>query len=248
MKQASFVKETTTTTGTGTLSLDGAVAGFRSFLSADQIAGGDWVSYLIKAADGITWELGIGQLTAGTPDTLTRAVVLESSNAGALVNLPAGTHNVGCAPQPSLIGRHFGMERALSANQTLSGGATTACDLATEYFNNGCTYDGSAKQLIAPVWAEYVQVTGVASLGSGTAGDSVRVLLTTQYANGATQYWGGIVEVGSSGLAQANVSTPVLQQSFPGTEMRVSMTVQTLSANGITVNATGTSVKLTVLG
>lgn len=82
------VKETTTTTGTGTVTLAGAVSGFQSF---SVIGNGNTTYYTIT--DGTNWEVGIGTYTSsGT--TLSRDTVLESSNAGALVNFPAGTKDV----------------------------------------------------------------------------------------------------------------------------------------------------------
>ena len=63
---ADRVKETTTTTGTGTVSLGGAVTGFRAFSSA--FASGTEVYYCIT--DGTNWEVGYGAATTGTPWTL----------------------------------------------------------------------------------------------------------------------------------------------------------------------------------
>jgi hypothetical protein len=82
------VQETTTTTGTGTITLAGAVTGFQSF----SVIGDANTTYYTIAA-GSEFEVGIGTYTAsGT--TLSRDTVLESSNAGALVNFSAGTKSV----------------------------------------------------------------------------------------------------------------------------------------------------------
>lgn len=90
MAYADRVQETTTTTGTGTITLAGAVSDYQSFQSA--FATGSKIRYVI---DGLTdWETGEG--TLATTTTLSRDLVYESSNAGALVNLAAGTHNVRC--------------------------------------------------------------------------------------------------------------------------------------------------------
>jgi hypothetical protein len=86
------VKETTTTTGVGTVSLAGAATGFRSFVAAG--GGGNSYFYVIESPGGSEFEGGIGTVTAGTPDTLSRTTVLFSSNGGALVNFSAGTKNV----------------------------------------------------------------------------------------------------------------------------------------------------------
>lgn len=87
---ADRVQETTTTTGTGTVTLGGAVTGYRTFTSA--ITTGAKVRYAIVVSGGTDWEVGDGTLlTAGT---LSRDNVYSSSNAGALVNFSAGTKNV----------------------------------------------------------------------------------------------------------------------------------------------------------
>jgi len=84
------VKETTTTTGTGTLTLAGAVAGFNSF---SVVGDGNSTYYSIVEESGTDWEVGIGTYTA-TGTTLSRDTVLESSNAGSLVNFGAGSKEV----------------------------------------------------------------------------------------------------------------------------------------------------------
>lgn len=90
---ADRVKETSTTTGTGTLSLAGAETGFRTFVAG--IGNGNSCWYVIE--DGADWEVGIGTVTDATPDTLSRTTILASSNGGAAVNWSAGTKYVYCA-------------------------------------------------------------------------------------------------------------------------------------------------------
>lgn len=86
------VQETTTTTGTGTLTLGGAVTGYQSFTA---IGNGNTTYYAIYGSGSTEWEVGIGTYTAsGT--TLSRDTVLASSNSGSLVNFSAGTKNVWC--------------------------------------------------------------------------------------------------------------------------------------------------------
>ena len=81
------VQETTTTTGTGTVTLAGAVTGFQSF---SVVGDGNTTYYAITS--GTDFEVGLGTYTAsGT--TLSRDTVLESSNSGSKITL-AGTSNV----------------------------------------------------------------------------------------------------------------------------------------------------------
>ena len=82
------VQETTTTTGTGTVTLAGALTGYQSFAA---VGNGNTTYYCIT--DGTNFEIGLGTYTSsGT--TLSRTTVLSSSNSGNLVNFPAGTKNV----------------------------------------------------------------------------------------------------------------------------------------------------------
>ena len=110
------VQETTTTAGTGTVTLGGAVLGFQTFAI---IGDGNTTYYAI--ADPITgdWEVGIGTYTAsGT--TLSRTTVFESSNSGSLVVFAAGTKNVFCT---------YPAERAVYLDA--AGSAVTLLDIGT---------------------------------------------------------------------------------------------------------------------
>jgi len=85
---ADRVKETTTTTGTGTVTLAGAVVGFQSFAV---VGDGNTTYYTITST--ADWEVGVGTYTAsGT--TLSRDTVLASSNSGSLVNFGSGEKEV----------------------------------------------------------------------------------------------------------------------------------------------------------
>jgi hypothetical protein len=82
------VQETSTTTGTGTFTLAGAVTGFQSF---SVIGNANTTYYAIVG--GAEWEVGLGTYTSsGT--TLSRTTILESSNGGTAVNFSAGTKSV----------------------------------------------------------------------------------------------------------------------------------------------------------
>lgn len=84
------VSDTTTTTGTGTVTLSGtAPDGYRAVTDAH--TNGATVRYAISL--GAEWEVGEGVFTT-SGNTLTRAAVLASSNAGSLVNFSAGTKTV----------------------------------------------------------------------------------------------------------------------------------------------------------
>lgn len=84
------VKETTTTTGTGSITLSGAVTQFVSFASRFELTIPFY--YAVVGQTGTEWEVGWGYLI--NPTTLVRLRVDESSNADAAVNFSAGTKDV----------------------------------------------------------------------------------------------------------------------------------------------------------
>ena len=83
------VKETSTTTGTGTFTLDGAVTGFETFSSA--IGNTNTTYYAIVNTVNAEFEVGLGTVGAGT---LARTTIISSSNSDSAVDFAAGTKNV----------------------------------------------------------------------------------------------------------------------------------------------------------
>lgn len=87
---ADRVKETSTTAGTGTFTLAGAVTGFQSFSA---VGNGNSTFYCIASQSLSEWEVGVGTYTSsGT--TLSRDTVLSSSSGGSKVSFSAGTKDV----------------------------------------------------------------------------------------------------------------------------------------------------------
>jgi hypothetical protein len=88
--QADRVKETTTTAGTGTITLAGTSTGYRTFASVMSV--NDTCHYAIVDNTTGEWEVGVGTLASST--TLTRTTILESTNANAAVSFAANTKDV----------------------------------------------------------------------------------------------------------------------------------------------------------
>ena len=86
---ADRVKETTDTTGTGTYSLSGGLAGFQTFNSA--IGNGNTTYY--TCTDGNNFEIGIGTYTS-SGNTLARTTILKSSNSNSAVNWGVSTKDI----------------------------------------------------------------------------------------------------------------------------------------------------------
>ncbi|CAB4123715.1 hypothetical protein UFOVP48_68 [uncultured Caudovirales phage] len=90
---ADRVQETSTTSGTGTLTLNGPVSGYQSFGTG--IGSNNQTYYTIYDSTAFTWEVGIGTYTAGSPNTLSRTTVLSnSSGTTALISFAANTKSV----------------------------------------------------------------------------------------------------------------------------------------------------------
>ena len=118
------VKETSTTTGTGTLTLAGAVTGFETFTA--NLSDGDTTYYC--CTDNTDFEVGLGTFTAsGT--TLARTTILASSNSGSAVNWSAGTRTVFCTLPAAKTVFLDGSNVANISNLKLASGATVTAIL-----------------------------------------------------------------------------------------------------------------------
>ena len=179
------VKETSTTTGTGTITLGGASAGFQSFTA---IGDGNTTYYTIYDQPADAWEVGIGIYTAsGT--TLSRDTVLSSSNAGSLVNFGVGSKSVFCtnpadravyqdAAGDYPVQNTFGTLNAttvVATTATLTNGTVSTTPSADTDIANKTYVDSVAAQGVhyhAPVRVESPSTTGNlnTTYNNGTSG------------------------------------------------------------------------------
>ena len=113
------IKETTSTTGTGTLTLAGAVAGYQAF---SVLGNGATTYYALTDANGTAWEVGLGTYTtSGT--TLARTTVLDSSNSGSKITLTSGTHDVFVTYPAGKAGfNDQGISKTFTASGTITAG------------------------------------------------------------------------------------------------------------------------------
>jgi glycine rich protein len=111
-KLYNLARMSTTTTGTGTITLGSAVGGYLTFAQAG-VANGETVSYAIK--DGANSEIGAGvYISSGT--TLTRSVT-KSTNSDAAINL-SGAAEVFITPRKEDL---LSVSETQSANQVYAG-------------------------------------------------------------------------------------------------------------------------------
>jgi len=88
------VKETTTSTGTGTVNLAGAETGFETFVAG--IGNTNTTYYAIVHQSADEFEVGLGTVSDASPDTLSRTTIISSSNSDSAVNFSSGTKDVFC--------------------------------------------------------------------------------------------------------------------------------------------------------
>ena len=136
------VKQTSTSTGTGTINLTGTETGFETFVTG--IGDGNSCFYAI-ANDGTSeFEVGIGTVTDAATDTLSRTTVISSSNSDNLVDFTAGTKTVFCT---------YPAKRAPSAAMT-----------ATTYITTHNSTISDSQTIDSGVLAGPVSVTGTVTV------------------------------------------------------------------------------------
>jgi hypothetical protein len=252
---ADRVRDTTTTTGTGTVTLSGtAPTGYQTFGTA--VGNGNTTYYTISG--GSQWEVGLGTYSSTGP-TLTRDTVLSSSNGNALVNFSAGTKevfvtypagkavyedgsdNVGIgtsAPSekfqvnPVAAG---GSTFYVSGYDTGSGGANTNAEAYLENYNN----DGYAGAFAV----KYARGTK-ASPTAVQSGDFLGALAFVGY-DGTTNRTRVLIEGKVDGTVSAgNIPTAILfnngSNTFPTEKMRIT------SAGNVGIGTTTPSAKFQV--
>jgi hypothetical protein len=226
---ADRVQETTTTTGTGTVTLAGAVSGYQSFSA---VGNGNTTYYTIADQSGTNWEVGIGTYTSsGT--TLSRDTVLSSSNAGSLVTFTAGTKNV-FVTYPS--------SRSVYVNGTTVTPANSGV-LPVGSGGTGVTTTPTNGQLLVGNGTNYT----VATLGSGTGISTTTGAGTLQINNtGVTSAVAGTAISVSASTGAVTITNSGVTSAVAGTGISVSGATGavTITNSGVT-SITGTSNQIT---
>ena len=162
------VKETTTTTGTGAVSLAGAVTGFETFAAG--IGNSNTVYYCIAHQDQAEFEVGLGTLDGDSSD-LTRTTVISSSNSDSAVNFSSGTKDVFCTlPASKLIFEDANNDATVGRNLTVTGDLTVSGDditLATNTSGAALIGDGTNFNPVAISGDITIAANGTAAIGSG---------------------------------------------------------------------------------
>ncbi len=162
------VKETTTTTGTGAVSLAGAVTGFETFAAG--VGNSNTTYYCIAHQDQAEFEVGLGTLDGDSSD-LTRTTVISSSNSDSAVNFSSGTKDVFCTvPASKLIFEDASNDVTIGRNLTVTGDLTiTGDDITMNTNTSGAALigDGTNFNPVAISGDITIGTTGTAAIGSG---------------------------------------------------------------------------------
>jgi hypothetical protein len=234
-QNADRVRETTTTTSTGTYSLAGAVTGFRTFVAG--IGTTNTCFYTVE--DGTNWENGIGTVTSGTPDTLARTLILSSSNAGAAVNWGAGTKNVFCGPSATYA--DFNPKAvSLAADHTLSSVTGSAVSMP---FNNVLpgTYIFQYYLLVQSATTTVSPMLGINFTGTA----AVKAFRLRYPGTGTTAITGVADDVGANtgqieeSMEQNAFSTTTPNMGFTGGVATINTNILVMIEGLIIVTATG---------
>ena len=151
------IKETTTTTGTGTYTLGGAVSGFETFTA--NLSNSDTTYYC--CTDGTDFEVGLGTFTSsGT--TLARTTIISSSNSNNAVSWSSGSRDVFCTLPGSkavVLDANGALSTGITVQDEGSGLSTTATTL--NFVGSGIVASGTGA-------TKTITVTG-GGIGTSTA-------------------------------------------------------------------------------
>jgi len=208
------VKETSTTTGTGTFDLAGAETGFESFVSG--VGTGNSTYYAISNDGTTEFEVGIGTVTDATPDTLSRTTIISSSNSDALVDFSAGTKTVFCTlpasrtPSAGMTAQTFvnTHNSTISDDQTLDSGVLAGgnyimskieVDTIAPQSGTQITLGESGDTITIPAGATFDASSGTLTLADGS-------VTNAKLANSAITINGSSVSLGGSTTIETGTS------------------------------------------
>jgi hypothetical protein len=161
------VKETTTTTGTGAVSLGGATTGFEAFSAG--VGNSNTTYYVIAHQTANEWEVGLGTLDGDSSD-LTRTTVISSSNSDSAVDFAAGTKDVFCTmPASKLVFEDANNDATVGRNLTVTGDLTISGDdltMATNTSGAALIADGSNFNPVVISGDVSIATNGAASLAA----------------------------------------------------------------------------------
>jgi len=172
------VQETSTTSGTGTLTLAGAVPGFQTFSSS--IGNGNTTFYTIYDNVAQAWEVGIGTVGAGT---LSRDTVLSNSSGGTSPLTLAGNSSSVFCTYPAEKSVNLNASGNVSPLGTISSGTWQGSTVAVAYGGTGVTASSGANSVVLRDANQNINVNRVNQSNTNTtaAGGTTALTVASSY-------------------------------------------------------------------
>jgi hypothetical protein len=168
------VQETSTTSGTGTLTLAGAVPGFQTFSSS--IGNGNTTFYTIYDNVAQVWEVGIGTVGAGT---LARDTVLSNSSGGTSPLTLAGNSSSVFCTYPAEKSVNLNALGNVSPLGTISSGTWQGSTIGVAYGGTGVTTSSGANSVVLRDADQNITVNRVNQANTNTTAAGSTTALTT---------------------------------------------------------------------
>lgn len=192
---AERVQETTTSTGTGNISLGGvpsSPAGRVTFVTG--VGNANLCKYLIDDNAG-NWEIGVGTVTSGAPDTLSRDRIIDSSNGGSIVNFTSGQKDVkAIVTGEDIPGQSaFFAPGGAAATDATGDDTIVTVDFGSETTDVGDDYNSGTSTFTAPfagIYQFHSTVIYSAPTADWTTGHDIATLHF--FLNGTTEF-GGVI-------------------------------------------------------
>jgi len=157
-------KETTSTTGTGTLTLTGAVSGFVAVADATNGLTSNGDTGWFCAENGAEWEVFLGTRVDATH--LARTTVISSSNSGSAVSFTSAPTVFSTVPGAKLSAGGPAFSAYLTTtNQTVTTGVEAKVTLNAELFDTAGCFDSTTNYRFTPNVAGYYAVSFAVNMG-----------------------------------------------------------------------------------
>ena len=205
---ADRVRESSTTTGTGPMTLAGAVIGYQSFGTA--IGAGNTTYYTISNPGVNEWEVGIGTVGSGT---LARTTVLASSTGTSLVSFTAGSKDV-FVTYPA-EGAVFADNAITLTNKTISGSSNTLSNIGNSSLTNSSVTVGSTNIALGGTATTLAGLTSVTAttFNGALSGNATTATTATNLAGGAASQIPYQSSTGTTTFIANGVSGQVLKSN-----------------------------------
>lgn len=232
------VQETTTTSGTGTLTLAGAVAGYQAFSSA--IGNGNTTFYTIYDNIAQVWEVGIGTVGAGT---LARTTVLSnSSGTTSPISLPGNAAAVFCT-YPAEQSVNLDASNNVSALGTIGSGTWQGTTVGVSYGGTGVTASSGANSVMLRDANQNVAVNRLNQSNTSTAAAGSITALTA-----ASSYSQTLTGTGNQTYTMPDATTLTTGVAFVfNNNATGTLTLQDYATGPIGTITTGGAVELVLL-